>query len=338
MSTKKRLLIYAPTIRSYGGIALLKSFESENNDYVCEYVINKSLKSQSKFVNCQYVSGKFSDLWKFERRLCNSHMQYDLVVSLANRPLLFRVSTTVVTLIMSTLIVESVDLSVANPERQIKSRLQLFLNKILKNNTSYFYTRSKDTSRKLEQKLGRPVKTFAFMPEKTVYRRCVSAKTDTQWPLKLFYPADLQKHKNHKILLEAIELSQGEGSSVELILTVSEEELEENFPEFLHLNIKAVGYISKAEITENYNSCDAVIYPSLTESMALVLVEARQCNCAVIASELDYVREVIDPEESFDPMSAISISRAIRRFECNGNDPIEIKNSSDFLNHLCRHV
>jgi hypothetical protein len=34
----------------------------------------------------------------------------------------------------------------------------------------------------------------------------------------------------------------------------------------------------------------------------------------VLASELDYVRDVLDPEQAFDPESAVSIARAVKRF------------------------
>jgi hypothetical protein len=46
----------------------------------------------------------------------------------------------------------------------------------------------------------------------------------------------------------------------------------------------------------------------------LPLVEANQYKLPVIASELDFVRDILDPVETFDPNSAKSISRSVKRF------------------------
>ena len=57
-----------------------------------------------------------------------------------------------------------------------------------------------------------------------------------------------------------------------------------------------------------------LIFPSFFESYGLPLVEANHYKLPVIASELDYVRDILDPVETFDPNSAKSISRSVKRF------------------------
>ena len=57
-----------------------------------------------------------------------------------------------------------------------------------------------------------------------------------------------------------------------------------------------------------------LIFPSKFESYGLPIVEAKMHNLKIIASEKDYVRDLIDPEETFDPDSDLSISRAVKRF------------------------
>lgn len=63
-----------------------------------------------------------------------------------------------------------------------------------------------------------------------------------------------------------------------------------------------------------YQRAGALIYPSTMESLGLPLIEARRMGLPIIASERDYVRDIIDPEQSFDPLSPVSIARAVERF------------------------
>ena len=64
------------------------------------------------------------------------------------------------------------------------------------------------------------------------------------------------------------------------------------------------------------------------------LLEAEAMGLPVIASEMDYVRDVIVPAETFDPHSAVSISRAVRRFLSLAEPPVETITSSDFLKRI----
>ena len=45
-----------------------------------------------------------------------------------------------------------------------------------------------------------------------------------------------------------------------------------------------------------------------------IILKAKYFNLPVLAGDLDYVRELIDPFQTFDPNSSISIYRAIKRF------------------------
>ena len=50
-----------------------------------------------------------------------------------------------------------------------------------------------------------------------------------------------------------------------------------------------------------------LIYPSLTESLGLPLIEANILNIPIIASDLNYIFEVCNPIETFNPFSAQSL-------------------------------
>ncbi len=68
------------------------------------------------------------------------------------------------------------------------------------------------------------------------------------------------------------------------------------------------------EVKSLYEFSRALIFPSRLESFGLPLVEARQAGLPILAPELDYVRDLIDPDEVFDPSSARSIATSVKRF------------------------
>ena len=80
------------------------------------------------------------------------------------------------------------------------------------------------------------------------------------------------------------------------------------------LNIHNLGYMSRSDIMQTYSHSRALIYPSFSESLGLPLIEAHRCNVPIIAPELDFVRDVCSPAETFDPHSPTSIARAVQRF------------------------
>ena len=77
-----------------------------------------------------------------------------------------------------------------------------------------------------------------------------------------------------------------------------------------------------------------MIYPSKIESFSIPLIEANEYNIPIIASELDYVRDVCNPVETFNPNSAKSISRSVKRFLGLKQELIKVNGSKYFLNEV----
>jgi len=66
----------------------------------------------------------------------------------------------------------------------------------------------------------------------------------------------------------------------------------------------------------------------------LPLIEAREANIDIIAPELDYVRDVVCPVETFDPLSPISIARAVKRYLGIPEMPIELVSASNIMQKI----
>jgi glycosyltransferase involved in cell wall biosynthesis len=134
------------------------------------------------------------------------------------------------------------------------------------------------------------------------------------------FVADGEPHKNHKILLEAWRVLADEGIHPSLKLTIDPAkyaDLDEEIKKYAldhGLKIKNVGQLSHQESLQLMRHANALIFPSKIESFGIPLIEARDLGLAVLAPERDYVRDLLDPNETFDPVSPISIARAVKRY------------------------
>lgn len=157
---------------------------------------------------------------------------------------------------------------------------------------------------------------------------------------KFLYVASGEPHKNHEILLEAWRLLAAEGVAAELHLTLAEEEFDalrarrDFSASGYEVTIINHGGIEHEKLRTLYREVDALIYPSTVESLGLPLIEARLAGLPVIAPELDYVRDVVVPEQTFDPGSAVSIARAVKRFSGMEEKPLPLTEPAEFLRRI----
>lgn len=197
------------------------------------------------------------------------------------------------------------------------------------------------TMKKLLEKGTRclvPIRALPFVAKPDGYARSViQPKMTKKNEYDFLYVASGEPHKNHRKLVEAWCLLSEEGFFPSLCLTLSESRFSSLCEEIevlrqRHgLKIVNAGELSHQDVIALYNNVGAVIYPSSFESFGLPLIEARQAGLAVLASELDYVRDVLDPEQSFNPESAVSIARAVKRFMGRDEQALPLLDAAGFL-------
>ena len=155
----------------------------------------------------------------------------------------------------------------------------------------------------------------------------------TTWDF--IYVADGQAHKNHRTLFAAWQLLAEQGLKPRLALTLGPRdqlvidamnELKRQTGAELH----NLGHLPRDQVLALYQDARALIFPSTTESFGLPLVEAQHLGLPVLAPEADYVRDVCVPSQTFDPLSAVSIARAVRRFLGQVEPALRVGLPSDF--------
>lgn len=157
---------------------------------------------------------------------------------------------------------------------------------------------------------------------------------------EFLYAASGEPHKNHRNLLDAWKLLASEGLYPSLCLTVSRSDypsladLIEREKTDHKLRIDNAPAHSRSDMQRLYGCARALIYPSLMESFGLPLIEAQQAGLSIIAAELDYVRDLVEPKEAFDPHSPRSIARAVKRFLHISEPPVAVLTSDEFVKRL----
>ncbi len=143
----------------------------------------------------------------------------------------------------------------------------------------------------------------------------------------LFYPAKFYFHKNHFNLIAALNLIMDEAvqnKKIELKLTLSSEEFEilkrKFSPRSKNINLINMGSISREEVFKQLSISSAMIFPSISETFGLPLIEAEAVGSPILVSDLDYAHEVIDGYSDvifFNPNNVTDIVRAIESFVTN---------------------
>lgn len=148
-------------------------------------------------------------------------------------------------------------------------------------------------------------------------------------------------HKNHINLFSALKILEEKNLNLSIAVTVepNKKELIQIIEEINKRGIIKIvnfGMIPKEKVCELYSVSRCLIFPSFEETFGLPLLEAVSVGLDVIASDLDYVYQVIEPSLTFNPNDAQSIAEAIYKYttvECLKSQS-KIKNSISELIEL----
>lgn len=336
-----RLFINASNIHQGGGaILLLDLLYFLPQDKKCILFIDKRMQLPQNISNNFEIHRITPTLWdrfQAERKIALSSTDNDFVLCFGNLPPLFKVSGHVIVFIQNRYLVDDIE-KIKKLSLKIKIRLffERFWLKNFKNNANRYLVQTKTMQRITENFLKKNVEHFAFIP----YKKLNFEKKVLQKEYDFIYVASGEYHKNHQNLLKAWILLAKEGLFPSLILTLPSQNFLELFRDndqedlLKKLKIKNFGVLENEKVFELYAKTTALIYPSFFESFGLPLLEAKKIRLPILASELDYVRDLLDPEETFDPYSPVSIARAVQRFLKIKRHNFCTKTSEDFLDFI----
>ena len=341
------ILVDSIYLNSEGGKAILFQFihylieKKINENYY--FLIDKRVSKKNILlnkINCEFIKPSETKRKFFYLK---NKTKYNSILCFSNVPPPIRLNQSVFIYFHNDLLLNPINTNLSFYDRAknlLKKSYIKFLNQknyqwivqteLIKNKVSYSFSVS-----------GNRIKVFPIFDSKYNNLKLNKGKN------RFLYVSNLSKHKNHQKLLNAFINSASKSDElIELHLTILEDEYYQSIynNKIVSKNLKIInhGVLNKNDLYTLYNLSNFLIFPSLNESFGLPLIESINNNCRVIAADLEYVHEIIEPSLKFDPNSESSISKSILLAveEKNLNDSkIIVENKIDtFVEYILNHV
>jgi glycosyltransferase involved in cell wall biosynthesis len=336
------IFVDASNIHTGGGKTLLndfllsaKDFESSNFQIWVDrrYQIPKSLR------NLKHIS--FEQASKIDRirlkfSLKHLAMKNDIIIYFGNIPPFNKPDCRTILMQNNRFVIDSIPINDSFVNRA-RIEIERFLFKKFKNNVKEVIIQSTSMKFVLDRLKNNSFTStvMAFKSFHEMTKRVPAVERDG-----FIYVSSDDPHKNHQKLFDAWILLAQENIYPNLKLTLPKGS---KLTEKIHaiksqysLNIEVLWDCPRAVLLSEFSRSKALVFPSLIESYGLPLVEARMLDLDILAPELDYVRDVVDPIETFDPGSALSICRAIKRYLHCKQEKTDIIDPNDFIAYLIK--
>lgn len=112
----------------------------------------------------------------------------------------------------------------------------------------------------------------------------------SQKTLQFFYPANPFIYKNHKVIINAIDILKKQGIiNFNVIFTNNISDFDNDLPN----NVKLIGHVAREKVFDLYSK-SILIFPSYIESYGLPLLEARRSGTFILASDTSFSREILE--------------------------------------------
>jgi glycosyltransferase involved in cell wall biosynthesis len=124
----------------------------------------------------------------------------------------------------------------------------------------------------------------------------------------VLYPARGWPHKNHRRLIQAMEVVRRSHRGMRLVLTGGALERLTDVPDWVDVR----GLVSRSDLSSLYQHAAALAFPSLYEGFGLPLLEAMASGCPVAASNAGSLPEIVgEAGVLFDPTDSSAIAAGI---------------------------
>ncbi len=140
----------------------------------------------------------------------------------------------------------------------------------------------------------------------------------------VLYPTGSDGRKNVETLVRAFALlPEHLRDTRQLVLVGQLPELTANH--FRHLaalegignRVLVTGHVSEETMLRLYQATELLCFPSLVEGYGLPVAEAMACGAVAVVSDVDPLRDLVEPDARFDPHDPAAISAVIERGLCD---------------------
>lgn len=307
------ILLDAIYINNSGGKILLDylitKFESEQLSVF--YLLDSRIKNNHPKINDNsnviYLNASLLERHKFYNK---NKDKFEKILCFGNLPPSVRTNAVVYTYFHQKLFLE-IPTQIAFKQKlvfKLKSAIFTYLQK----NTDFWLVQTKA----MEESLSKKIMFKSSILKMPFYPELIGSDNVTRDSDSFLYVSSGSEHKNHKILLEGFKLFYDQNAVGTLHLTVDKNfiELNQVIGELINTGYPIInhGFVERSKLINLYKSCTFVIYPSLSESFGLGIIEALENKCKIIGANLPYTFAVCEPSLVFEPTSVKSISDSFK--------------------------
>lgn len=308
------LNIIAPNIKNGGGKELLEylleHLQEKYQDVLITVYLDSSMQhiKESKFRKVVFLDNSFEKIKLFFKKTENT-------LYFGNLPPLRKSNNSIVYFHNLYLVMHLNKLAKTSAKFFLKYTLQQNYIKQFIKNVDYVACQNEGVKNKFIEKYA-----FSRVELLPFFRLCDrKLQQDVSKIYDLCYVSLAHPHKNHHRLLKACEILSSEKFSFSLALTIEDghADLIEKINQVNKKgNVKIVnlGPLSKENTCKLYAQSKCLVFPSTEETFGLGLIEAVNMDLDVIASDLDYVYQSIEPSLVFDPTDSLDISLKIKEY------------------------
>ena len=334
-----KIIIIASDVHTGGGNVVLndllgaaKEMMSINFYVLVDARFDKGLDD---FKNISFIEvSKLQRIFYVNRIITNLVGPEDVILNISGLPFLKRFPCAKVQYIMNRYFIDNYSTSGLPFSVRLRLILQKLTFSLRLKYADYIFVQN-SVMKDLLLKLGFIENMIEVIPYKDVD---AIRSDDQKFKDSFIYVASEEAHKNHLNLVKAWVLMAKDNIYPTLFLTIDDDSFlyKQILIDIQKYNLKIIiqSRLPRDELLSYYGKVSALIYPSFFECFGIPLLEASNYNLPVIASELDYVRDFIDPAETFDPNSPKSIARAVRRFLCQEEKVIPVLSAKDFTKEI----
>lgn len=335
-----RLLLYAPNVHTGGGLVLLKELlQAWPTDRPLVAWLDRRARAVLSLPSAgrtEWVEPSFSSRLHAEWSLARAGKDGDSVICFHGLPPMLPNAARVALFQQNRIYLGEVDLGRFSFRTRLRLRGEQFVSRTFKKRVRTYWVQTPSMARSLKAWYGEGEVDIEVLPFATPFKAFPAGDAKEY---DYVYVADGEAHKNHRTLVEAWIRLKEKGHTPSLALTLSQRDLvlKSWIAEQVRahgLRIDDLGVMPHAEVAKLYGRSLALVFPSLSESFGLPLIEASAMGLPIIAGELDFVRDVCSPAETFDPASAVSIERAILRHIGQAELLPTTASAADFLSRV----
>lgn len=315
-----RLVLFAPNVHTGGGLTLLQALlRAQPQGMDLRLILDvraKQALAVSEGTQVSWTEHSARARWHAEKLLAAWSGPGCTVLCFHNLPPLLARGARVLVYQQNRLLLQRTPLDGYPWKSALRLRLERWLSERLRGVVSAYLVQTPSMASSVRQwwrgEGCPPVRVVPFREPMAIAGEALTKSWD------FVYVSDGEAHKNHHRLLQAWVLLAEQGLRPSLALTLGPRHAAliadaEALARRHGLNLHNTGPLTRAQIVDLYRQSGSLIFPSTLESFGLPLLEAVDAGLPVLAPELDYVRDVCEPAQTFDPQSPVSIARAVRR-------------------------